>query len=204
MFKLLIATRNPGKLAEFRKFLSDPSVETVSLQELDINDEFEEHGKTFAENAREKARFFAKRSGVHTLADDGGLEIDVLKGEPGVRSRRWPGKEASDEELVVYCLKRLEGFPPDQRRARLATAIAVVDPAGTVIAETQKSTGGVLSTKLEAAIMPGYPYRSLLMPDGVPGKCYASLTPEEERSVYHRLHAVEAIRPALQSLIAQS
>src|SRR3990167_9592915 len=111
--KLLVATTNPGKLAEIRRFLTDIPVELVSLKDVGIADSVEETGKTFEENAILKAKFYAQKSGLPTLADDGGFEIDALNGEPGVKSHRWadPSQENDDETLINYTLKRLENVP---------------------------------------------------------------------------------------------
>ncbi|EKD64630.1 MAG: hypothetical protein ACD_50C00333G0001, partial [uncultured bacterium] len=91
MKKLLIATTNPGKLREYRDFLSDLPVKLVSLKDIGITDDMEETGKTYEENSRAKAIFYAKKSNLPAISDDGGLEINALKGEPGIRSRRWLG-----------------------------------------------------------------------------------------------------------------
>ncbi|OGH16878.1 MAG: hypothetical protein A3C97_02300 [Candidatus Levybacteria bacterium RIFCSPHIGHO2_02_FULL_37_11] len=100
MKKLLIATKNQGKLKEISDFLSDLPLQTVSLSDIGIEDDFEETGKTYKENSQNKAIFYAKKSGLPAIADDGGIEINALNGAPGVKSRRWLGRKASDEELV--------------------------------------------------------------------------------------------------------
>ena len=105
--KLLIATTNPGKLAEIKRFLFDVPVELVSLNDVGITDHVEETGATFEENAVLKAKFYAEKSGLPTLADDGGFEIDALHGEPGVKSHRWVygDRENTDEELMPIRFK---------------------------------------------------------------------------------------------------
>ena len=109
MKKLLIATTNPGKLAELSRFLSDIPITLVSLKDVGITDTIEEIGKTFEENAILKAKYYFQKSGLPTLADDGGAEIDALNGEPGVKTRRWihGDRDSTDNELVAYTLKRL-------------------------------------------------------------------------------------------------
>ena len=89
MKKLLIATTNPGKLSEINRFLGDLPVELVGLKDAGITDAVEETGSTFEENAILKAKYYCKKSGLPTLADDGGFEIDALDGQPGVKSHRW-------------------------------------------------------------------------------------------------------------------
>ena len=117
MKKLLIATTNPGKLDEIKRFLGDLPVELVALKDVGIIDGVEETGKTFEENAILKAKYYCKKSGLPTLADDGGFEIDALGGEPGVKSHRWIHKdrEDTDEELIEYTLKKMRGLPRAKR-----------------------------------------------------------------------------------------
>src|SRR3990167_9202120 len=109
MNRLLIATTNPGKLAEIRRFLSDVPLELVSLNDVDIKERVEKTGKTFEKNAILKAKFYAQKSGLPTIGDDGGFEIDALHGEPGVKTRRWIHKDrdSTDEELIAHTLKKL-------------------------------------------------------------------------------------------------
>ena len=89
MKKILIATSNKGKLNEFKAFLSSLRVEIVSLSDLKIDQSFEESGKTYKENSQAKAKYFVKKSGLPTIADDGGIEIDYLNGAPGIKSRKY-------------------------------------------------------------------------------------------------------------------
>src|SRR3989344_7519292 len=132
--KLLIATTNPGKLVELSRFLADIPMSLVSLKDLDITDTVEETGKTFEENAILKAKYFCKKSGLPTLADDGGFEIDALGGEPGVKSHRWihQDREDTDEELIAYTLEKMRGLPRAQRGAQLRLVLALVFPDGRV------------------------------------------------------------------------
>src|SRR3989344_5774955 len=99
MKKVLVATKNPGKLKEISNFLSDFSIKTVSLKDVGIEDDFEETGKTYTENSRNKAIFYAKKSGLSTISDDGGIEISALGGAPGVHSKRWVGNDSTDEKI---------------------------------------------------------------------------------------------------------
>src|SRR3990167_1240845 len=128
MNKLLIATTNPGKLAEIRRFLSDVPVELVGLKDVGITDAPKEDGISFEENAILKAKYYAKESKLPTLADDGGLEIDALNGEPGVKSHRWihSDREDGDEELIQYTLDRMKDLADDKREAQLRLVLALV------------------------------------------------------------------------------
>src|SRR5271168_5514848 len=132
MRRLLIATTNPAKLAEYRLLLRDLELELVSLGEVGIADAPEESGATFAENALIKARFYFARARIATLADDGGLEIDALGGEPGVRSHRWLGSggDDSDEALVAEVIRRMKGVEASRRTARIRATIAVIHEEG--------------------------------------------------------------------------
>jgi XTP/dITP diphosphohydrolase len=124
--RLLIATGNPGKMREYSELLSGISFELVSLKDLGITHEVDETGDTFEENAWLKASEYAALSGLLTLADDSGLEVDALGGEPGVRSARYGGDACqSDGDRVNLLLKNLEDVPWDERTARFRCVIAV-------------------------------------------------------------------------------
>lgn len=130
--KLLIATSNPHKLDEIRAIISDESIELVSLADLpEPIDEPAEDGATFEDNAALKARYYAKASGMLCLADDSGLEVDALNGEPGVRSARYSETDGPravrDRANCVLLLKNLAGVPIERRAARFVCAMALVD-----------------------------------------------------------------------------
>ena len=127
--RLLIATGNPGKMREYQDLLRDVPFELVSLRDLGITHEVEETGETFEENAWLKASEYAALSGILTLADDSGLEVDALSGEPGVRSARYGGDACtSDEDRVSLLLKNLEGVPEGERGARFRCVIVIARP----------------------------------------------------------------------------
>ena len=128
MPKLLIATRNKGKMRELRQLLGGVPHEIASLDDLGIADEIEETGATFEENAALKAEGYSQLSGLLTLADDSGLEVDALGGAPGVRSARYAGADASDADRVSLLLKNLEGTRADDRTARFRCVIAISAP----------------------------------------------------------------------------
>ena len=131
MIKILIATTNHGKLAEIKLGLSSllkKGISLVTLDEAGIKDRPEETGKTFEENSKLKAKFYGDMSGLPTIADDGGIIIRSLNNEPSVKSRRWPGYEASDQELIDYTLHKLKGFPKEKRKAYLETCICFYNP----------------------------------------------------------------------------
>ena len=130
--KLLIATRNPGKMREYRQLLSNVHFELVSLDDVGVAEEVEETGLTFADNASLKSGSYAGLSGWLTLADDSGLEVDALGGEPGIHSARYGEKLSeptmSDQDRVDLLLRNLQGVPWERRTARFRCVIAIVNP----------------------------------------------------------------------------
>ena len=128
MQKLLIATRNAGKLRELSEILGGLPYRIVSLDDLGIGEEVDEKGATFAENAALKAEAYCRLGGVLTLADDSGLEVDALGGAPGVRSARYAGDGASDADRAALLLANLAGTPDAERSARFRCVIAVAAP----------------------------------------------------------------------------
>ncbi len=129
--RLLVATRSTHKLAELRDLLRLQRAILVSLADLGISDEPVEDGRTFAANARLKARSYARLSGLPTLADDSGIEVDALGGAPGVRTRRYAGAGATDADNNAKLLVALAGLPSDQRRARYRCVLALALPEAT-------------------------------------------------------------------------
>ncbi|MCD4760329.1 non-canonical purine NTP pyrophosphatase, partial [bacterium] len=109
--KLLIATHNPGKFEEIKNRLSSLNVDIISLKDLNIKEDFEETGDTFKANAKGKAEFYYNLSKVPTLADDSGLVVDALNGEPGVKSRNWLGYRGTDKEILNHLMERMKDVP---------------------------------------------------------------------------------------------
>lgn len=202
--KLLIATTNPGKLAEIRLFLSDLSMELVSLKDVGVSESVEETGKTFEENAILKAKYYAQKSGLMTIADDGGFEIEALGGEPGVHSHRWidPSRESSDEELITYAFDRMKSIPEGKRQAQLRLVLALVRANGDVIATTEASVSGIVPQQRSPRKVDGFPYRSILFIPEM-NKFYDQniMTPEETEKHNHRKRAVEQLKPILKTLL---
>ncbi len=203
MKKLLIATTNPGKLAELSRFLVDIPMSLVSLKDLGITDSVEETGKTFEENAILKATYYCKKSGLPTLADDGGFEIDALGGEPGVKSHRWihENREDTDEELIAYTLEKLKDLPREKRGAQLRLVLALIFPDGRQYTVEEK-TRGIVAEKPSDHRTSGFPYRSLLFLSEI-NKYYDHnlLTPEETERFNHRKRALDRLKPILKRLL---
>ena len=130
--KLLLATNNQAKVSEYKSLLHNLPVELVTPAEQGITTVVSEVGKTLEENARLKATVFAAKSQLVALADDSGLEVDALGGEPGPLSARYAGEGASDKDRINYLLKRLNGVPRERRSARFKCVIAIATPDGAV------------------------------------------------------------------------
>jgi len=130
--KLLLATNNQGKARELKLLLRELPLELVLPGELGITAEVEEVAGSLEENARLKATVLAKESGLLALADDSGLEVDALGGEPGPLSARYAGEGASDKDRVEYLLAKLKGVPRENRTARFRCVIAIATPEGKV------------------------------------------------------------------------
>ena len=198
MIKLLVATNNPGKVREYNALLKGlPLTLTYPAQEgIDI--EVEETGSTFAQNARLKATAYARTSGLLTLADDSGLEVDALAGEPGTRSARYAGQGASDEDRYRLLLRKLERVPWQQRTARFRCVIAVTRPQGEVHT-AQGTCEGVIA--FEPRGEHGFGYDPVFyMP--AHGQTMAELEPEVKNRISHRARAAEGARRILQELLA--
>ncbi len=197
MIKLLIATTNPGKLREYKELLKGLALKLVSPKDLRIKKKPKEGGKTFQENAIKKAKFYSKMTGLVALADDSGLEIDYLKGEPGVKSRRWPGKEASDQELIDYTLKKLKGVPWSKRGAQFRVVLALAIPGKKVLTFEGKKRGIIL-VKPRGKLIPGYPFRSIFYLPKY-GKSFNEISFKEEIKIGHRRKPIKKMIKFLRS-----
>jgi XTP/dITP diphosphohydrolase len=191
MPKLLLATNNKGKVREYKHMLKDLPFELVSPEELGIKTEVDEVGKTLEENARLKATVLSRESQLLTLADDSGLEVDALGGEPGRLSARYAGEGASDRDRVSYLLSRLKDVPEEKRSARFRCVIALAQPDG----EVELCSGecrGVIALELRGE--KGFGYDPIFYLPEL-GKTMAELTLEEKNKVSHRGRAArEAIK----------
>jgi XTP/dITP diphosphohydrolase len=189
MKRLLLGTTNKAKIEEYKKLLSDLPMELVSLTDLSIAEKPEEKGKTFEENAIIKAKFYFEKSGIPTLVDDGGLEIEALGGEPGVHSRRWLGREMTDEELVKEVMKRMEG--QSNRGCRLNLVIALATPFG--IMTSDAALEGIIAENTQDKKIEGFPYASVMFFPNY-NKHYCDLSDQEHEILNHRKHALDKIK----------
>lgn len=194
MKKLLVATTNQGKAKEIGDFLRESGISVLSLRDFDNLDSVEETGTTFEENAVLKAKTYYTACGIATVADDGGLEIDALGGEPGVKSRRWIGREMTDWELVDHTFERLKGIPKEKRTAKLRTVIAFFD-GKECVCDTDFIEGYIVEER-PVEVKAGYPFRSLFF---IPqfGKLFKDLTPVEHKEINHRLKILERLKPKI-------
>jgi XTP/dITP diphosphohydrolase len=197
--RLLIATHNHGKLIEYQEMLADLPLELVTLDGVGIHDDVEETGETFAENARAKALAYVRRSGLLTLADDSGLEVDALGGEPGVHSKRYAGENKSDPERIAFLLDKLRGVPRAQRTARFRCAITIAMPRG----ELHECAGACEgSIGFAPRGTNGFGYDPVfLFPER--GLTMAELPAEEKNRISHRGRAMAETRRILGRMLAE-
>jgi XTP/dITP diphosphohydrolase len=189
--KLLLATNNKGKVREYKSMLKDLPFELVSQAELGIKTEVDEVGKSLEENARLKAITLARESRLLVLADDSGLEVDALGGEPGRLSARYAGEGASDKDRVNYLLSRLKDVPEEKRSACFRCVIAIAQPDGKVELCSGECLGFIT---LEPRGEEGFGYDPIFYLPGL-GKTMAELSLEEKNRVSHRGRAArEAIK----------
>jgi len=201
MKKLLIATTNKGKLHELSGFLHDLPVELVSLSDVGIDQDVEEDGKTYQENAEKKAKFYCQLSGLPTIADDGGLEIAALNNEPGIHSRRWLGYAATDQELIEHMMKVAKELPNDNRKARFVTVDCLALPTGEVYSE-EGSVDGIIAEKPLLNMLEGYPYRSFFYLPKLQKYYHESeLTKEEMKQYNHRYMAIQKLKPVIREVL---
>jgi XTP/dITP diphosphohydrolase len=200
MVKLLVATNNPGKVREYEALLRGLPLTLTYLAQEGIHNEVEETGSTFAENACLKATAYARASGHLTLADDSGLEVDALGGEPGMRSARYAGQEASDEDRYRLLLSKLEGVPWERRTARFRCVAAVATSQGEV-RTTEGTCEGIIA--FEPTGEHGFGYDPVFYV-AERGQTMAELEPEVKNRISHRARAAEGARRILQELLGST
>jgi XTP/dITP diphosphohydrolase len=204
--RLLVATRSTHKLRELRELLHLDRAELVSLDEIGIPGDPVEDGETFETNASLKARFGARASGLPTLADDSGIEVDALDGGPGVRTRRYAGEDATDADNNRKLLDALAGLPPARRGARYVCVLALALP------DVHGPRGGLPVTLARGtcrgriAAAPrgtgGFGYDPIFEPASEPpgGRTLGLWTPAEKHAISHRSAAARRMTPHLRAL----
>jgi len=191
--RLLLATKNKGKLHEYQSLLKGIPFETVTLADQFISAEVAETGKTFEENATLKATSLAAISGLLSLADDSGLEVDVLGGEPGSLSHRYAGDNATDADRVNFILSKLKGVPEKRRVAQFRCVIAIAEPYGRVELCSGVCRGFITTVPRGNQ---GFGYDPIFYVPELK-KTMAELTLEEKNRVSHRARAAEKAREKL-------
>lgn len=205
---LVIATGNPHKVSELRAVFAEHGVNVIGLSDVPVTfQEPHETGRTFEENAAIKARGYAAQSGLWCLADDSGLEVDALAGAPGVISSHYStggvetglDRAARDEANNAFLLRKLDGVPPAQRRARFVCVMCVSDPAGQVRLTSRGTFEGRIGLPGEVPRgAHGFGYDPLFVIDD--GRTSAELAPEEKNQRSHRGAAARDMARRLQSL----
>lgn len=190
--RLLLATHNRGKRVEWRALLAGLAVELLLPDDLGLDDDVEETGETYVDNALLKARTLAAASGLPTLADDSGLEVDALEGAPGVRSKRY--KLGSDEVRYRALLKVLDGVPEPERGARFRCIAALVLPDGREFT-TEGVCEGAIGLAPQGELGFGYDPVFLLPGRGI---TMAELPTAEKNRISHRARASQKMRPILE------
>ena len=189
MRKIVVGTRNSGKVREIQTALADLPFAVVGLPETDIPD-VEETGTTFQENAILKARHYCQFTGEYCLADDSGLEVDALDGEPGVYSARYAGLDSTDASNNEKLLTVLKDVPPSGRTARFRSVLVLAGPDGSLLLVDGVCEGVILD---EARGTGGFGYDPLFyMPSQ--GKTMAEMTIEEKNRISHRGNALNAFK----------
>jgi XTP/dITP diphosphohydrolase len=204
--RLLVASRSEHKLRELRDLLRPAHAELVSLDDLGIEDDPVEDGATFEANAAIKARFGLAASGLPTLADDSGIEVDALGGGPGVRTRRYAGENATDSENKEKLLSALAGLPPDERGARYVCVLALALPPedgprrAVGIVTARGTCRGRIATEPRGT--GGFGYDPIFEPNPEPpgGRTFGLWSPAEKHAVSHRARAARRMAPRLAAL----
>ena len=204
--RLLIATRSTHKLRELRELLHLDHADLVSLDELGVPGDPVEDGETFETNAALKARFGARASGLPTLADDSGIEVDALDGNPGVRTRRYAGGDATDDDNNRKLLAALDGLPAERRGARYVCVLALALPdvhgprGGLPVTLARGTCRGRIATEPRGT--GGFGYDPIFEPASEPpgGRTLGLWTPAEKHAISHRSAAARRMTPHLRAL----
>jgi XTP/dITP diphosphohydrolase len=197
--QLLIATKNQGKVREYRELLADLPFQVLSLADVGIDADVEETGTTFEENAILKARTYARLSGLLTWADDSGLAVDALGGWPGVHSARAAGPNATDADRIALLLQKMAGLPEEARGAAFHCVVAIATPVGQVWT-TEGTCRGVILTAPRGR--GGFGYDPVFWVPSL-GKTFAELPSQAKNAISHRGIPARKARVLLERLLAE-
>ncbi|HHV16803.1 MAG TPA: XTP/dITP diphosphatase [Gelria sp.] len=192
--KLLLASRNQHKIEELQQMLADLNIKVISLNDVSGAPVIEEDGQTFSENASKKARLTAMYTGFTCLADDSGLVVDALGGQPGIYSARFAGEEADDQKNNRKLLQMLQGLDAEKRQARFICVIAISDPRGNVCTVEGKCEGRIDYKERGTG---GFGYDPLFIPDGYT-RTFGEFSSEEKNRISHRGQALLKARTLLE------
>lgn len=197
--RVVLATRNTGKIVELRRILADAAVpvEIVGLEEFPEIGDVAETGLTFAENALLKAHAVAGQAGLPAIADDSGLCVDALNGMPGVLSARWAGGHGDDEANLKLLLAQVSGVPPEHRGAHFACVAALALPSGEERTAEGALHGTIVGTPRGTG---GFGYDPVFVPDGE-SRTTAEMSPPEKDAISHRGRAFRALAPVIAEVI---
>lgn len=198
--KLLLATRNKGKIEEFRRILetiASGQIDLVGLDQFPDLHDVEETGSTFEENALLKAREMCAASGIPAIADDSGLCVDYLNGDPGIFSARWAGSHGNDLANIEKVLQSLEGVPDEKRGAHFTCVAALALPDGRTHVEEAHFNGWILRSPIGDS---GFGYDPIFRPDGYEISS-AQMSAEEKDAISHRGKSLRAIAPHVITLL---
>jgi XTP/dITP diphosphohydrolase len=194
--KILLATQNKGKAAEFQELLADSDIEVCSLLDFPDWEDIEETGQTFAENALLKAREAMKKTGLVTLADDSGLEVEALKGAPGIYSARFAGEQGNAAKNIDKLLLLMEDVPEEKRGARFRCSLAIVTPDGREFLVEGKVEGKILRRRQGES---GFGYDPVFFLPAS-GRTMAELSSAQKNEISHRAQAFRQALPILLKL----
>ncbi|NLT20419.1 MAG: XTP/dITP diphosphatase [Syntrophomonadaceae bacterium] len=199
MKTLLLATRNEGKKMELQEMLNDIGISVINLHDIPPLPEVVEDGKTFKENAEKKAYETAKATGYWCLADDSGLVVDALNGQPGIYSARFAGPEASDENNNHKLLDLMKGIDESKRTARFVCCMALSTPEGETLVVEDYCEGIILRQPVGEQ---GFGYDPLFMPQGY-NQSMAQLSRQEKNLISHRGKALNRMKPIIISKMSE-
>lgn len=192
--RIVVATNNAHKVDEIRAALAVQGWEFVTLRDIDVQSDPEEDGATFLDNARIKAHAAHEATGLASLADDSGLEVDALGGRPGVYSSRYAGEDATDADNNAKLLAELGEVHEPARTARFRSVLVLVGEDGSEIVADGACEGRIA---FAASGEGGFGYDPLFLPDATPGRSMAELTMAEKNAISHRGAALHALKEKL-------
>ncbi|MBI1813443.1 MAG: XTP/dITP diphosphatase [Deltaproteobacteria bacterium] len=195
--RLIFATRNAGKVAEFQDLLAGLAITLLSLREFAAIPEIPEDASTYRENALAKAEVVCRHLGLPALADDSGLEVDALAGSPGVRSARFAGEPADDQRNIAKLLAALRDVPATARTARFRCTIVVARPDGGVLT-ADGSCEGLIAP--QPAGSGGFGYDPVFLVPAL-GRTFAELPLSQKHALSHRARACAVLRPRLERFL---